>query len=128
MLGERTPAFHPALVMCELDGATYDSRAAAAALSVSGGMRVAAWEARSVGARSDFELPAHLYLQFSAQPPSLTFERYSDWYQVHQDENIAQSRGARARVALPARASSAPARNPGRRISRSTSSTVSSRR
>jgi len=45
----------------------------------------------SIGARHDFELPGHLYLQFSAQPPSLSFDAYSDWYQVHQDENIAQS-------------------------------------
>jgi hypothetical protein len=91
VLGERTPAFYPALVMCELDGADYDSRAAAAALTSADATRIAAWEATSVGARSDFELPDHLYLQFSAQPPSLTFDQYSDWYQVHQDENIAQS-------------------------------------
>ena len=68
----------------------YDSRAAAAALSSPDAIRIAAW-ATSVGARSDFELPDHLYLQFSAQPPSLTFDQYSAWYQVHQDENIAQS-------------------------------------
>jgi hypothetical protein len=91
VLGERTPAFYPALVMCELDGAAYDAHAAAAALTNPDGPAVAAWEATSVGARHDFELPDHLYLQFSAQPPSLRFEQYSDWYQVHQDENIAQS-------------------------------------
>jgi hypothetical protein len=91
VLGERTPAFYPALVICELDGAGYDSRAAAAALTSPDATRIAAWEGTSVGARSDFELPDHLYLQFSAQPSSLTFGQYSDWYQVHQDENIAQS-------------------------------------
>ena len=91
VLGERTPAFFPALVMCELDGATYDASAAAAALAIPEGPRIAAWEAMSIGARNDFELPDHLYLQFSAHPPSLRFEEYSDWYQVHQDENIAQS-------------------------------------
>ena len=91
VLGERAPAFYPALVMCELDGAGYDSRAAAAALASPDGTPIAAWEATSVGSRGDFELPEHLYLQFSAHPASLTFERYSDWYQVHQDENIAQS-------------------------------------
>ena len=91
VLGERTPAFYPALVMCELDDGVYDPRAAAAALASPDGPAVAAWEARSIGARSDFELPDHLYLQFSANPPSMRFEEYSDWYQFHQDENIAQS-------------------------------------
>jgi hypothetical protein len=91
VLGERTPAFYPALVMCELDGAGFDAHAAAAALPSPDGPRIAAWEATSIGARSDFELPDHLYLQFSAHPPSLRFDEYSDWYQVHQDENIAQS-------------------------------------
>src|SRR5579862_9555518 len=51
VLGERTPAFYPALVMCELDGATHDARAALAALTGPDGLRVAAWEATSVGAR-----------------------------------------------------------------------------
>ena len=55
------------------------------------GRGLAAWEGTSVGTRSDFGLPGHLYLQFSAQPPSTSFGAYSDWYQVHQDENIAQS-------------------------------------
>jgi hypothetical protein len=45
----------------------------------------------SIGAQTDFELPGHLYLQFSAHPGALSFDAYSDWYQVHQDENIAQS-------------------------------------
>lgn len=90
VLGERPPAFYPALVMCELDGA-YDAHAAQAARSCPDGGAVAAWEATSIGARSDFELPDHLYLQFSAHPPTLSFDQYSDWYQVHQDENIAQS-------------------------------------
>ena len=91
VLGERTPALYPALVMCELDGATHDARAAAAALASGDGTRIAAWEATSVGVRGDFDLPDHLYLQLSAQPPSLSFDQYSDWYQIHQDENIAQS-------------------------------------
>lgn len=91
VLGERTPAFYPALVMCELDGSAFDASAAADALASPDGLAVASWKARSVGARSHFELPDHLYLQFSTQPPLMSFEQYSDWYQVHQDENIAQS-------------------------------------
>jgi hypothetical protein len=100
VLGERTPAFYPELVMYESDGAVHDAQAAMLALGISGpagglarpdGLRFAAWGGTSVGARSDFELPDHLYLQFSAQPASLSFDAYSDWYQVHQDENIAQS-------------------------------------
>jgi hypothetical protein len=103
VLGDRTPAFHPELVMCELTDAGYDRDAAVAAVAaigadgtagagaVSDGARVVAWDGASVGERRDFELPDHLYLQFSAQPASLSFAAYSDWYQAHQDENIAQS-------------------------------------
>jgi hypothetical protein len=94
VLGERTPAFYPALVLCELDGAGYDPAAAASAaldVSASDGLRVAAWEGVSIGVRRELSLPEHLYLQFSADPASMSFEEYSDWYQVHQDENIAQS-------------------------------------
>jgi hypothetical protein len=100
VLGDRTPAFYPELVMCELDGAVDDAEAAMVALDIPGtaghgtrpdGLRFAAWDGVSIGARSDFELPGHLYLQFSAHPASLSFDAYSDWYQVHQDDNIAQS-------------------------------------
>jgi hypothetical protein len=100
VLGERPPAGYPELVMCEIDAAAFDAQAALAALDIAGadgnaerpdGLRFAVWEAASVGVRDDFDLPAHLYLQFSANPPSMSFEEYSDWYQVHQDENIAQS-------------------------------------
>ena len=101
VLGERPPAFYPELVMCELDGAAFDAGGAAAAVEIGGaatagelpadGGGLAAWDGTSVGTRRDFELPGHLYLQFSAQPPSMSFGAYSDWYQVHQDENIAQS-------------------------------------
>jgi hypothetical protein len=100
VLGEHPPAGYPELVMCEVDGAAFDAQAALGALDISGrdgsaerpdGLRFAVWEAASIGVRGDFDLPAHLYLQFSANPPSMSFEDYSDWYQVHQDENIAQS-------------------------------------
>jgi hypothetical protein len=98
VLGDRAPAFYPELVICEIDVAVFD-RAAAAPLGIAGGTdavdpdggRFVAWEAASIGVRGDFDLPAHLYLQFSAHPPSMSFDEYSDWYQVHQDENIAQS-------------------------------------
>jgi hypothetical protein len=112
VLGERTPAFYPELVMCELDGADGDVDAAVPALAMSAapgdgtgqdGLGLAAWDGVSIGARDDFQLPGHLYLQFSAHPASLSFDAYSDWYQVHQDENIAQSpvlrRGWRYRLA-----------------------------
>jgi hypothetical protein len=98
VLGDRTPAFYPELVICELDGAIYDASAARLALDIPGaaghrtrpnGLRFAAWDGVSIGARSDFELPGHLYLQFSAHPAALSFDAYSDWYQVHQDDNIA---------------------------------------
>ena len=79
LLGERPPAGSPELVICELDGDV---------APVAGDLR---FTATAVGPRSDFDLPAHLYLQFSSAPPSMSFERYSDWYQVHQDENIAQT-------------------------------------
>jgi len=111
VLGDRTPAFYPELVMCELD-ATHDAEAAVAALAIGAtagdgtgldGLRLAAWDGVAIGARGDFKLPGHLYLQFSAHPASLSFDAYSDWYQVHQDENIAQSsvlrRGWRYRLA-----------------------------
>jgi hypothetical protein len=111
VLGDRPPAFYPELVMCEL-GDAYDGEATMAALGIGGqrdnpththALRLVAWDASSVGARDDFDLPDHLYLQFSAAPPSMSFEDYSDWYQVHQDENIAQSnvlrRGWRYRLA-----------------------------
>jgi len=94
VLGDRTPAFFPELVMCELDRAIYGGETTRAALNIgaaAAGFSLAAWDGTSIGARSDFELPGHLYLQFSAHPASLTFDSYSDWYQVHQDENIAQS-------------------------------------
>jgi hypothetical protein len=86
--------------MCELDGANEDAEAAVGALDIGAtagdgtcpdGLRCAAWDGVSIGARGDFELPGHLYLQFSAHPTSLSFDAYSDWYQVHQDENIDQS-------------------------------------
>jgi hypothetical protein len=111
VLGEHPPAGYPELLMCELDGDAFDAQAALAALDIGGsdgngerpdGLRFAAWEAASIGVRGDFDLPAHLYLQFSANPPSMSFEDYSDWYQVHQDENIAQTevlrRGWRLRL------------------------------
>lgn len=120
VLGDKTPAFYPELVMFELDGSVYDADAAAAAMGISspgGGLaradrlRFAAWDGMSIGARRDFELPGHLYLQFSAEPASLSFDAYSDWYQVHQDENIAQSavllRGWRYRLE-PVEAAAAP--------------------
>jgi len=100
VLGERPPAFHPDLVMCQLDGwgnHTADANAALERASRSSGaagatgVDVVAWQGTSVGVREDFDLSPHLYLQFSAHPPSMSFEEYSDWYQVHQDENIAQS-------------------------------------
>jgi hypothetical protein len=100
VLGDRTPAFYPELVMCELDRAVYDAETAAAVLNTCDatagftrpdGLSVAAWDGMSIGAQTDFELPGHLYLQFSAHPGALSFDAYSDWYQVHQDENIAQS-------------------------------------
>src|ERR1700733_2965665 len=79
LLGEGPPAAIPELVICELDGA---GGPAAGDLQ---------FHATSIGPRSDFDLPAHLFLQFSAPPPSMSFEDYSDWYQAHQDENIAQT-------------------------------------
>jgi hypothetical protein len=108
VLGDRTPAFFPELVICELDRAIYDGETTLAALNIGGaaeaGFSFAAWDGTSIGARGDFELPGHLYLQFSAHPASLSFDAYSDWYQVHQDENIAQSavlrRGWRYRLEL----------------------------
>jgi hypothetical protein len=102
ILGERPPAGYPELVIARLDGAAFDLAGALAALGIAGadgkaedadGLRFAAWEAASVGVRDDFDVPRHLYLQFSANPPSMSFEDYSDWYQVHQDENIAQTDG-----------------------------------
>ncbi len=100
VLGERTPAFYPELVMCELDGAAGNTEAAVAAIGVGDSaesstpphqLSFAAWDGWSIGARNGFELSGHLYLQFSSQPASMSFDAYSDWYQVHQDENIAQS-------------------------------------
>lgn len=102
ILGERPPALYPELVICRLDAAGFDRQAALAVLGIAGrdgnapradGLRFAAWEAASVGVRDDFDLPGHLYLQLSANPPSMSFDDYSDWYQVHQDENIAQTDG-----------------------------------
>jgi hypothetical protein len=84
ILGERPPAGHPELVICELGGEVPHA-------GLPGGALV--WQATSIGAGTGFATPAHLYLQFSAQPPSMPFEEYSDWYQVHQDENIAQTDG-----------------------------------
>lgn len=112
VLGERTPAFYPELVMYELDGAGHDSEAAMTALGVGGsggltradGLRFAAWDGTSVGARSDFELPDHLYLQFSAQPASLSFDAYSDWYPGSPRREHRPVGRAAARLALPARA------------------------
>jgi hypothetical protein len=95
VLGDRPPAFFPELVICELDRAIFDAETAVVALNIGGaaedGFSFAAWGGTSIGARGDFELPGHLYLQFSAHPASLSFDAYSDWYQFHQDENIAQS-------------------------------------
>lgn len=90
VLGERTPAFRSELVICEL-GDACDARAVADALDSGDPPLPAAWTGVSVGARRDLALPDHLYLQFSAQPASLSFGEYSDWYQEHQDDNIAQS-------------------------------------
>jgi len=104
VLGEHPPAGYPELVICEIDGAAFDAQAALAALDIGGrdgsterpdGLRFAAWEAASIGVRGDFDSAPHLYLQFSANPPSMAFEDYSDWYQVHQDENIAVTEGLR---------------------------------
>ena len=94
VLGDRTPAFFPELVICELGHAIDDAEPTPAALNIGAaeaGFSFAAWDGTSIGARSDFGLPGHLYLQFSAHPASLSFDDYSEWYQVHQDENIAQS-------------------------------------
>lgn len=94
VLGDRAPAFFPEVVICLLDHAIDDAETTPAALNIGvaeAGLSFAAWDGTSIGARSDFGLPDHLYLQFSAHPASLSFENYSEWYQVHQDENIAQS-------------------------------------
>jgi hypothetical protein len=84
ILGGRPPASCPELVICERDGDE-----ASVPLPACGG--ILAWEGTSIGAGTGFDLPDHLYLQFSAQPPAMSFDDYSDWYQVHQDENIAQT-------------------------------------
>lgn len=94
VLGDRTPAFFPELVICELDHAIDDAETTPAALNIGAAeaaFSFAAWGGTSIGARNDFGLPGHLYLQFSAHPASLSFDDYSEWYQVHQDENIARS-------------------------------------
>jgi len=104
VLGGHPPAGYPELLICEVDAHAFDVQVALDALGINGrdgnaqrsdGLRFAAWQAASVGVREDFDLPAHLYLQFSANPPSMSFEEYSDWYQVHQDENIAQTQTLR---------------------------------
>lgn len=84
ILGERPPASYPELVICELGDDPM-----VVGLRSEGGLL--GWEGASIGVGAGFELPEHLYLQFSAQPPSMSFEDYSAWYQVHQDENIAQT-------------------------------------
>jgi hypothetical protein len=56
LLGERPPAGSPELVICVLDRAPQPR---------AGGLR---FLATGVGPRSDFDLPAHLYLQFSRHP------------------------------------------------------------
>jgi hypothetical protein len=91
--GERTPASYPELVICELDDAPAGVAAfgSAPSFAPSQSWRFVAWHGCSVGPRSDFELPEHLYLNLSAAPPSLSFAAYSDWYQRHQQENIAHS-------------------------------------
>ena len=100
LIGERPPASYRELVFCQIDAADFDADAALAALGIDGvdgnrerpdGVRFASWRASSVGVRDDFELVDHLYLQFSANPPSMSFAQYSDWYQEHQDDNIAQT-------------------------------------
>jgi hypothetical protein len=55
------------------------------------GIRFASWMGMPVGHGGDFVLPAHLYMNFSAEPDSLSFDDYSDWYGIHQDENIANT-------------------------------------
>jgi hypothetical protein len=87
ILGERPPAFHRELVIAP--GGCFEPA------STPAGDVVAFRASAAVGARADLELVDHLYLQFSAHPPSMTFDEYSAWYQVHQDENIAQTDGLR---------------------------------
>ncbi|MGH2852027.1 MAG: hypothetical protein ACRDLP_15610 [Solirubrobacteraceae bacterium] len=100
ILGDRPPAFHPELVIFELGGDPM-------VVGLRSEGELLGWEGTSIGVGTGFDLPEHLYLQFSAPPPSMSFEDYSDWYQVHQDENLAQTdaltRGWRFRLESLAR-------------------------
>jgi hypothetical protein len=55
------------------------------------GIEFASWMCRSIGDGGDIVMPPHLYLNLSSPPPEMTFDDYSDWYDIHQKDNIANT-------------------------------------
>jgi hypothetical protein len=95
--GSDGPAGLPGLVLFEIDSALDPAgsalrRAVDALCSADEGDRSPqAYLGTGRGGHGEIELPAHLYLNFSAQPGFMNFDAYSDWYEEHQADNIANT-------------------------------------
>jgi len=56
-----------------------------------GDVAISSCGAESVAGSVDPTGPDRLFLVFSATPPQMTFDQYSDWYHEHLQQNIAAS-------------------------------------
>jgi hypothetical protein len=56
-----------------------------------GGIRFSSWKCTGLGDHGPVIVPDHLCLVFTGEPPSMNFDAYSDWYEEHQADNVANT-------------------------------------
>jgi hypothetical protein len=98
VLGSEIPAQFPYLALYEVEGdpdalreALDRERASMTLPDWFGGIGFASWRCLALGDHGEVVLPEHLYMNFNAPPGSMPFEAYSDWYETHQADNIANT-------------------------------------
>ncbi|HUZ19338.1 MAG TPA: hypothetical protein VMU75_02065 [Acidimicrobiales bacterium] len=98
VLGGEIPAQFPFLALYEVEGdpdplrgALERERARTKLPDWFGGIRFASWTCLALGDHGGVVLPEHLYMNFNAAPDSMPFDDYSDWYEEHQADNIANT-------------------------------------
>jgi hypothetical protein len=99
-LGTHAPSTFPYVSMYEVDGdfdaalTALRAERASGAMDLPGwfaGIRFASWNCFPIGEISAVDLADRLYFVFSSEPPSQSFEAFSDWYDAHLAENVDNS-------------------------------------